>query len=89
MEQHHLAHPEHIRDNGGMLLTEDDEPLALVFNTKGFKGAHFATFPEKLIRPMILAGCPEGGTVLDPFVGSGTIALESWILNSRAHLKIR
>lgn len=36
------------------------------------KEAHFATFPEKLIRPCILAGCPEGGTVLDPFMGSGT-----------------
>lgn len=34
--------------------------------------AHFATFPEKLIEPCILAGCPEGGRVLDPFFGSGT-----------------
>ena len=37
-----------------------------------FKGAHFATFPPKLIEPCIKAGCPEGGTVLDPFSGSGT-----------------
>jgi len=41
-------------------------------STAGFKGAHFATFPEKLAEPCILAGCPEGGTVLDPFMGSGT-----------------
>lgn len=41
-------------------------------NTAGFPGAHFATFPEALVEPMILAGCPEGGTVLDPFAGSGT-----------------
>lgn len=41
-------------------------------NTKPYKGAHFATFPPDLIRPCILAGCPEGGTVLDPFGGSGT-----------------
>ena len=34
--------------------------------------AHFATFPPALIRPCILAGCPVGGTVLDPFGGSGT-----------------
>ena len=34
--------------------------------------AHFATFPPKLIEPCILAGCPKGGTVLDPFTGSGT-----------------
>ena len=37
-----------------------------------FKGEHFAVFPEKLVEPCILAGCPEGGTVLDPFTGSGT-----------------
>ena len=34
--------------------------------------AHFATYPEKLIEPCILAGCPKGGVVLDPFFGSGT-----------------
>ena len=43
--------------------------------TKPCKEAHFATFPQDLIEPMILAGCPEGGTVLDPFGGSGTTAL--------------
>lgn len=42
---------------------------------KGFKGAHFATFPPDLIKPCILAGCPVGGTVLDPFIGAGTTAL--------------
>lgn len=40
-----------------------------------FRGAHFATFPSELIRPFVLAGCPEGGTVLDPFGGSGTTGL--------------
>lgn len=40
--------------------------------TQSFKEAHFATFPPELIKPCILAGCPEGGTVLDPFMGSGT-----------------
>lgn len=40
--------------------------------TSQFKGAHFATFPPRLIEPCILAGCPKGGTVLDPFFGSGT-----------------
>lgn len=42
---------------------------------KPFKGAHFATFPPDLIRPCILAGCPAGGTVLDPFFGAGTTGL--------------
>ena len=41
-------------------------------NTGASKIAHFAVFPEKLIEPCILAGCPEGGVVLDPFMGSGT-----------------
>ncbi|MBN9267542.1 MAG: site-specific DNA-methyltransferase [Hyphomicrobium sp.] len=43
--------------------------------TKPFKGAHFATFPPDLIEPCILAGCPQGGTVLDPFGGTGTTGL--------------
>lgn len=45
--------------------------------TKPYKGAHFATFPPDLIRPCILAGSPEGGTVLDPFTGSGTTGMVS------------
>lgn len=43
--------------------------------TKPFKGAHFATFPPDLIGPCVLAGCPAGGTVLDPFFGAGTTGL--------------
>lgn len=41
--------------------------------TRPFKSSHFATFPPDLVRPCILAGCPFGGTVLDPFCGSGTV----------------
>ena len=40
--------------------------------TAHYKGSHVAVYPPKLIEPCILAGCPEGGTVLDPFSGSGT-----------------
>jgi len=40
--------------------------------TKPYKEAHFATYPPDLIQPCIRAGCPAGGTVLDPFGGSGT-----------------
>lgn len=40
--------------------------------TSPYKGAHFATFPPALVEPCILAGCPAGGMVLDPFAGSGT-----------------
>lgn len=46
-------------------------------NPKPFKGAHFAVFPEKLIETPIQAGCPPDGTVLDPFIGSGTTAVVS------------
>ena len=42
--------------------------------TQPYSDAHFATFPRALIEPMILAGCPPGGIVLDPFMGSGTVA---------------
>jgi site-specific DNA-methyltransferase (adenine-specific) len=40
-----------------------------------FREAHFAVFPPKLVELCILAGCPAGGVVLDPFVGSGTTAI--------------
>lgn len=42
--------------------------------TEPFSEAHFATFPTALVEPCLLAGCPAGGTVLDPFGGSGTVA---------------
>ena len=44
-------------------------------NVKPNKEAHFATYPEELITPCILAGCPENGVVLDPFMGSGTTGI--------------
>jgi DNA modification methylase len=43
-------------------------------NTKPYKGAHFAVFPQELIEPCILAGSRIGDVVLDPFMGSGTTA---------------
>lgn len=42
---------------------------------KPFRENHFATFPEELIETPIKAGCPRGGVVLDPFMGSGTTAV--------------
>jgi DNA modification methylase len=46
-----------------------------VVNTSGYAGAHFATFPPELIVRPVLASCPPGGTILDPFGGSGTTAV--------------
>jgi DNA modification methylase len=52
-------------------------------STQPFSEAHFATFPPKLIEPCILAGCPVGGVVCDPFMGSGTTAMvaQEWQRN--------
>jgi DNA modification methylase len=52
-------------------------------NSKGFRGAHFATFPAKLVEPCILAGCPVKGIVFDPFFGSGTVGVEALRLARR------
>jgi DNA modification methylase len=48
-----------------------------------FSAGHFATFPADLVKPCILAGCPVGGTVLDPFFGAGTTGLvaDRWNLD--------
>lgn len=67
------------RENGGGSAydgypTKRNKRSVWTVTPKSFKGAHFATFPPELIEPCILAGCPEGGTVLDPFGGSGTTA---------------
>ncbi len=48
-----------------------------------YKKAHFATFPTEIPRRCILAGCPEGGTVLDPFLGSGTTVAVAIALGRR------
>lgn len=54
-------------------------------NVKPYKGAHFATYPVELIEPCIKAGCPDGGIVLDPFMGSGTTAQVA-IANNKQYL---
>lgn len=50
-------------------------------NVKPCSEAHFATYPFELIKPCILAGCPENGIVIDPFMGSGTTAIVARSLN--------
>lgn len=58
-----------------LMLDEDGNPFALIVNAAPFKGSHFATFPAKLVEPMIKASTREGDTVLDPFGGAGTVGL--------------
>lgn len=55
-------------------------------STKPYQEAHFATFPRDLIVPMIEAGCPQGGMVLDPFGGSGTVGETANLLGRNAVL---
>jgi site-specific DNA-methyltransferase (cytosine-N4-specific) len=55
------------------LIDERNRRTVWSIGTEAFAGAHFATFPRKLVEPCVLAGCPAGGIVLDPFGGSGTV----------------
>ncbi len=61
----------------GQLVDTRNPRSVWTIPTHGFKGAHFATFPPALAERCITAGCPVGGTVLDPFGGSGTVGLVS------------
>ena len=45
------------------------------------RSSHTAAFPDDLIAPCILSSCPEGGVVLDPFMGSGTVGRVAKKLN--------
>jgi DNA modification methylase len=74
-------HPDAVSTNGnGGLSRRGIEPTrnrrsVWSITTKPFSEAHFATFPPELPEICIKAGCPEGGTVLDPFGGAGTTGL--------------
>jgi site-specific DNA-methyltransferase (adenine-specific) len=68
--------------NGGDKLRSDVWQVPV----STFKGAHFATFPIGLVEPCVLAGCPEGGVVIDPFGGSGTTAGVATALGRNAAL---
>jgi site-specific DNA-methyltransferase (cytosine-N4-specific) len=78
----HQTAQRHRKANGDAAERYEAQPMANKRNvfslaSEPFRDAHFATYPAELIRPFILAGCPEGGTVLDPFGGSGTTGLEA------------
>lgn len=62
-------------DTAGVSTTTRNRRSVWTVATKPFTGSHFATFPPALIEPCILAGCPIGGVVLDPFGGAGTTGL--------------
>jgi site-specific DNA-methyltransferase (adenine-specific) len=67
-----------VKSNGNMKAVgglKKNKRSVWTVTTKPFKEAHFATFPMDLIEPCVLAGCPEEGTVLDPFGGAGTTGI--------------
>lgn len=68
------------RDDGGQACNDSEQLYrnkrsVWTIPTQASPEAHFATFPEALVEPCILAGSPADGVVLDPFMGSGTVAL--------------
>lgn len=83
----HLGHISHTtldqtpRGEGRLLRNYEPDLSPIVppevwsIATAPFSEAHFATFPPALVVPCLLAGCPVGGTVLDPFGGAGTTGL--------------
>jgi DNA modification methylase len=72
----------HANQDGVLYLTRNRRTVWTIA-TQPYKGAHFATFPEKLVEPCILGGCPEGGVVLDPFAGASTVGVVCQRLNRR------
>ncbi len=75
------------RGGGRNLRNYEPAPLDVwVMATRPFTEAHFATFPAELVERCLLAGCPEGGLVLDPFGGAGTVGLVAEALQREATL---
>ena len=68
----HLKREKGIKDEVFFVRNKRD---VWSINVKPNKEAHFATYPQELVSPCILAGSPEGGVVLDPFMGSGTTGI--------------
>jgi len=68
------------RDTGTAKVNKRD---VWFVNVKGFKGAHFATWPLALVEPMIMAGSRAGDIVLDPFAGSGSTGVVALVLGRR------
>ena len=71
-QQVHTMHERRANGEKDILYPVRNKRDVWTVATKPYSGAHFATFPEDLIEPCILAGSRVDGIVLDPFFGSGT-----------------
>jgi DNA modification methylase len=67
--------PSYVVEHNGKPLYLRNRRSVWTLPTRPYRGAHFATYPPDLVRPCIRAGCPVGGTVIDPFMGAGTTGL--------------
>lgn len=81
-EQYHFD-AERIQEPAVIGKAKKNRRTVWNINTEGFKGAHFAVFPTQLVELCVLAGTARGQTVLDPFLGTGTVGLVSKRLDRR------
>ena len=77
---------ESLTGPAGAVLDHEGMIVALDVATQPFRGAHFATFPPRLIKPLIMASTRQGDRVLDPFGGAGTTGLVADRLGRNATL---
>lgn len=80
-QQTHTIHKNRLNPDNEEIYPVRNKRSVWTVTTKPYKDAHFATFPQELIIDCIKAGCPEGGIVLDPFMGAGTTAIVARKLN--------
>jgi len=73
-QPNHSFHENRAEGNPDKIYEKKNKRSVWTIAPKPFKEAHFAVFPPTLVEPCLLAGCPENGIVLDPFMGSGTVA---------------
>jgi DNA modification methylase len=80
-QQNHSMHEKRANGESDENYPVRNKRSVWTVNPQPFKESHFAVFPEALIEPMILAGSPENGVILDPFMGAGTTGLVARKLN--------
>jgi len=83
-ERRDVYNAKYSKNNGVKRSMFRNQRAVWSINTEPYPEAHFAVFPEELPERCIKAGCPEGGIVLDPFMGSGTTLMVAKKLNRKS-----